>query len=424
MLRTRNLIAVPRDLASVTQYGPRGECRPQDADLRPAAVEKIWQAVEAMYRTGLHQGIQLVIRRRGKVVLDRAIGHARGNGPGDGEAADKALLRTDIPICLFSASKSVTAILAHKMIELGKLRLDDRVADYIPEYAAHGKGGTTVRDLLAHRAGIPALPVKEIDPKLLTDWDQVIRLLCGARPSASVGQQQSYHAVTAGYIVGELVRRVSGRSLPQVLREELAEPLGCRHFTYGLPEEHRSRDLALNDSTGPRLVFPLNLVAKRALGVPFEDLAPVSNTEDFLSAVVPAANIYSTADESSRFYEMLLNGGTFEGRRVLMPQTIAAAISPVSKIQIDRTLLVPIRFSPGFILGERPFGLYGGTCAHAYGHLGFINIVCWADPERDISVALLNTGKSMAPASIPALGRVLWAIGHHCKPVKEARRGQ
>ncbi|TDU31059.1 CubicO group peptidase (beta-lactamase class C family) [Panacagrimonas perspica] len=423
MLRTRNLIAVPRDLASVTQYGPRGESRPQDADLKPGAVDKIWHSVEAMYRTGLHPGIQLVIRRRGKVVLDRAIGHARGNGPGDTEETEKALLRTDMPICLFSASKSVTAVLAHKMVELGKFQLDDKVADYIPEYAAHGKGRTTVRELLAHRAGIPALPIKEVDAKLLTNWDEVIRLLCGAKPSASVGQQQSYHAVTAGYIVGELVRRASGRPLPQVMREELAEPLGCRHFTYGLPEEHRDRDLTLNYSTGPKLVFPLNLVAKRALGVAFEELAPVSNRPEFLSSVVPAANIYSTADESSRLYEMLLNGGTFEGRRVLKPQTIAAAIAPVSKIQIDRTLLVPIRFSPGFILGERPFGLYGGTCAHAYGHLGFINIVCWADPERDISVALLNTGKSMAPASIPSLGRVLWAISHHCKPVKEPRRG-
>ncbi len=423
MLKTRNLITVPRDLASVTHYGPNGECRPQDVELAPAAVSRIWQSVEAMYRTGLHPGIQLVIRRRGKVVLDRSIGHARGNGPGGaGDGHEPAPMRTDIPICLFSASKAVTAMLAHKMVELGKFKLDDRVADYIPEYAAHGKGRTTVRELLAHRAGIPSIPVKEVDAELLTRWDEVIQLLCGAKPSGGAAQQQSYHAVTAGYIVGELVRRVSGRSLPQVLREEFAEPLGCRHFTYGLPPEQRDEALALNYSTGPKLVFPLNLVAKRALGVNFEDLAPVSNTDAFLDSVVPAANIYSTADESSRFYEMLLCGGSFEGRRILKPETVATAVKAVSRIQIDRTLLVPIRFSPGFILGESPFGLYGGTCAKAYGHLGFINIVCWADPERDISVALLNTGKSMAPMSIPSLGRVLWSIGHHCKPVEGPRR--
>lgn len=421
MAANRNLIDVPRDLASVTAYDPQRECRPEDVDLTAAGVHKIWRAVEAMYRSGLHPGIQLTIRRRGRVVLDRAIGHARGNGPGERDL-HKLPLTPDTPICLFSASKSITAMLAHKMIEQGKLRLDDRVADYIPEYAVQGKGETTLRQLLAHRAGIPSLPVRDVDPSLLTDWNTVIRLLCASKPSSSLGQQQSYHAVTAGYIVGELVRRVSGRPLTQVLREELAEPLGCRHFTYGMPPQDRELQ-ALNYSTGPKLVFPLNLVAKRALGVNFELLGPVANEDAFLSSVIPAANIHTTADESCRFYEMLLRGGEFEGRRVFNPDTVAEAVRPVGRIQIDRTLLVPIRFSPGFILGERPFGLYGGNCPRAFGHLGFINIVCWADPDRDMSVALLNTGKSMAPESIPSLGRVLWAIGYYCKPIKDGRRG-
>ena len=415
LAKKRNLIDVPKDLAAVTQRGPGREVPPEAVGLKRDAITKIWSAVEAMYRSGLHPGIQLTIRRRGQVVLDRAIGHSRGNGPGE-HGVKKELLRTDSPICLFSASKAVTAMLAHKMAELGKLKLDDRVADYIPEYAAQGKGDTTLRQLLAHRAGIPALPVKEVDLSLLDNWDEVIRMLCAAKPSSGL-QQQSYHAVTAGYIVGELVRRVSGRTLPQVLREEFAEPLGCRHFSYGLPEADR-HDLALSYSTGPRPTFPLNLVAKRALGVNFEDLGPMANEAPFLSAVVPAANIHSTADESCRFYEMLLRGGEFEGRRILQPGTVAAATQPFSKIQIDRTLLVPVRFSPAFVLGENPFGLYGGRCGNAFGHLGFINIVCWADPDRDISVALLNTGKSMAPSSIPSLGRVLWAIAYYCPPVK------
>jgi CubicO group peptidase (beta-lactamase class C family) len=418
-LSKRNLIDLPRNLEAVTDHDPARETPAADVGLSPQAVEKIWAAVQAMYRTGLHPGIALTLRRGGKVILDRAIGHARGHGPG--ESGRNALpLRTTTPICLFSASKAVTAILAHKMVEQGRLRLDDRVADTIPEYAVQGKGQTTLRQLLGHRAGIPALPVRNIDPSMLTHWDTVIRLLCAAKPSAGLGQQQSYHAVTAGYIVGELVRRVTGKELPQVLREELAEPLGCRHFSYGLPPAEREQ-AALNYSTGPRAFFPLSVVAKRALGLPFEDLAPLSNTEAFLDGVVPAANLFSTADESCRFYEMLLRGGEFEGRRVLQPETVAAAIAPVSKITLDRTLLVPIRFSPGFILGEKPFGLFGGSCNRAFGHLGFINVVCWADPDRDISVALLNTGKSTAPESIPSLGRVLWAVAHYCKPLK--RRG-
>jgi CubicO group peptidase (beta-lactamase class C family) len=411
----KNLIRVPRDLASVTTYDPRRETAARDVGLHPDAVQKIWRAVEAQYRTGLHPGIALCIRRHGRVILNRAIGHARGNGPGD-DHIPQTLLRPETPICLFSASKSLTAMLAHKLVERKKVRLDDRVADYIPEYAAHGKGATTLRHLLSHRAGIPKLPIKQVDPATFKNWDWIIQQLCAARPSSADGQQQSYHAVTAGYVVGELVRRASGRPLKDFMRETLAEPLGCTYLGYGLEPEHRDA-LALNYSTGPNLVFPLSLVAKRALGLNFEELGPIANTDEFLSAVVPAANIHSTADESCRFYEMLLNGGEFEGRRVFQPETVAEAVRPVSTVQLDRTLLVPIRFSPAFVLGEKPFGLYGGKCPNAFGHLGFINIVCWADPDRDISVALLNTGKSMAPMSIPSLGRVLWSVSRYCPPV-------
>lgn len=411
-MASKNLIQVSRDLAAVTSFDPRRETRSQDVDLIPEAAQKIWRSVEALYRSGLHPGIALTVRRRGRVILDRAIGHARGNGPEDVDQP-QVPLRPDTPICLFSASKAITAMLAHKLVEQGKLRLDERVAAYIPEYGVNGKGKTTLRHLLSHRAGIPTLPVKNIDPSLLQNWDEVIRLLCAARSSSADGQQQSYHAVTAGYVVGEVIRRVSGRSLPDVLRETLAEPLGCTHFTYGASPAVRGQ-LALNYSTGPRLVFPLSLVARRALGVPFEELAPIANTPEFLSAVVPAANIITTADESCRFYQMLLNGGELDGRRMFQPETVAEAIKPASKIELDRTLLVPARFSAAFVLGEKPFGLYGGNCPNAFGHLGFINIICWADPDRDISVALLNTGKSMAPMSIPGLGRVLWAISRYC----------
>lgn len=420
MARCRNLVEVPQDLAAVTTYDPHEECSPRDAELSPLAVRKIWSAVEGMYRSGLHPGIQLAIRRRGQLVMNRAIGHLRGRAAGE-DATDGRLLTPQAPVCLFSASKAITAMLAHKMVEQGKLRLDDRIADYIPEYAAQGKGQTTLRQLLAHRAGIPSLPVRDVDPALLTDWDTVIRLLCASKPGSGHGQQQSYHAVTGGYITGELVRRVSGKPLPQVLRETLADPLGCQHFSYGLAPDAQA-DMAHNRSTGPKLVFPLNLVAKRALGMPFEEVAPLSDEEVFLSSVIPAANIHSTAEESSRFYQMLLDGGRWNGTQVLQPQTVAEAVKPAGKIQIDRTLLVPVRFSAGFVLGESPFGLYGTRCARAYGHLGFINIVCWADPDRDISVALLNTGKSMAAESLPHLGRVLWSISHHCKPVKGERR--
>ena len=107
---------------------------------------------------------------------------------------------------------------------------------------------------------------------------------------------------------------------------------------------------------------------------------------------------------------MLLNGGELEGRRVLKAETVAEAIRPVGKLQYDGILMIPLRFSAGFMLGEAPFGLFGPNSTLAYGHLGFVSVLCWADPARDISVALLNTGKSVSPSGALGMARVLGAI--------------
>jgi CubicO group peptidase (beta-lactamase class C family) len=115
---------------------------------------------------------------------------------------------------------------------------------------------------------------------------------------------------------------------------------------------------------------------------------------------------------------MLLNGGELDGVRVLERETVREAVKPVGKIQLDAILRVPLRFSAGFMLGERPFGLYGPNCREAFGHLGFVSVLCWADPARDISVAFLNTGKSVAPMGVIRIARVLGAINRACPQVR------
>ncbi|AXQ30510.1 class A beta-lactamase-related serine hydrolase [Solimonas sp. K1W22B-7] len=414
-----NRIAVPPDLSDVTCYDPREECRPQDAGLAPGAVASIWSAVESLYRTGLHPGIVLAVRYRGQLILNRAIGHSSGNAPGE-HGRTRTVLTPQSPICLFSASKAITAMLALRQVELGRLRLDVPVADYLPEYAAHGKGRATLAELLSHRGGLPRLPVKELDPALLYDWNAMLRLICAARPQLVHGRRQAYHAVTAGFVVGEIVQRVSGRRLPQLLREQFAEPLGCRYLSYGLAPDQREH-YARNAYTGPLPPFPLDRLARRALGRDAQDFAALANRDDFLSAVLPAVNICCTADECSRFFQMLLDGGTWNGRRLLQPETIASAVRPAGRVQLDGTLMLPLRFSPGFMLGTRPFGLYGADCEQAFGHLGYMSVLCWADPKRQVSAALLTTGKSVAPAGLAGLWRVPRTIERHCPPAAAAR---
>ena len=407
-------VSVPRELREVTRIDRAAECDPQDAGMTLDGVARIWASVENLYRTGVHPAITLVVRRHGKVVLKRGIGCLSGNGPG--ERGPQVPIDPDAPLCLFSASKAITALLVHKLVEDGKLRLEDRVADHIPEFAAHGKERVTLRQLLAHRAGIPSLPVKHPDPALLHHWDALVHMLCLAPPFDPRFEKQAYHALTSGFILGELVRRASGMGLREALREWISRPLGLRHLGYGMDAPLRAL-VPRNHCTGPKPFWPVTSYARRVIGVPFERAVEASNEEAYLSAIVPAGNIYASADDVSRVFQMLLNGGSLDGKRVLREDTVREAIRPVGKIQFDGMLMVPLLFSAGFMLGESPFGLYGPKCAQAFGHLGFVSVLCWADPQRDISVALLNTGKSVAPSGVLAWIRVLGAINRFCRPL-------
>ncbi|MCC2655402.1 MAG: class beta-lactamase-related serine hydrolase [Panacagrimonas sp.] len=419
MAWNRNYIGVARDLDSVTRIDRANECPPEHAGLTNEAVDAIWRAVQGFYRTATHPAITVALRRRGRLVMHRAIGHARGNEPGaDGRHWVPATPET--PICLFSASKAITALLVHKLVEDGCLSLDERVAPYIPEYAQRGKDRTTVRQLLSHRAGIPTVPDKNLDYRVIYDWDAVLRMLCAAKPFEATGERQAYHAITGGFILGELVRRVGGTSLHDALRQWIAEPLGCRTLTYGLAPELRAV-AAPNVFTGPRPPWMLDLVARRVLGANFRDVVRISNEEEFLTRPIPAGNIFATADDAGRVFQMLLDGGTWRGRRVFQPETVAEIVRPVGKRQFDGMLVIPVRFSAGMMLGDGPVGLFGPASKRAFGHIGFLNIVCWADPVRDISVAILNNGKTIAPSSLTRLARVINAICKACVPTTEAR---
>ncbi|MFP5306725.1 MAG: serine hydrolase domain-containing protein, partial [Gammaproteobacteria bacterium] len=266
-LLQRTRVKVPRKLAPLTSIDREAECDPRDVGLQPKAVDAIWRAVERLYRTGLQPAMTLVVRRHGQIVLKRAIGCLRGNGPG--ERGPLVPLSPDAPICLFSASKAISALLIHKLAEQGKLRLEDLVVDYIPEFAAHGKHRVTIRQLLAHRAGVPAIPDVEPTPELLRDWDRAVQLLCAAKPFDRHFERQAYHALTAGYIVGEIVRRVGRIDLHDALHDWLAQPLKCRHLSYGLPQAQRD-DAPRHWMTGPRPIGPLARFAKSILGVEFD----------------------------------------------------------------------------------------------------------------------------------------------------------
>lgn len=401
-------------LDAITAIAAEDECAPEAAGLTPKSVNALWSQIEALYCTGMFPAVSVALRRRGKIVLKRAIGHARGNGPGEA-GVPQVLATPDTPICLFSASKAVTALMVHKLAETGAISLDNPIAEYLPEYAQQGKTWTTVRHLLAHRAGIPAMTVKNAWEGQIYDFDGAVQALCAAKSQNHDDRTLAYHALSGGYILGEILRRVTGCELNELLRKWFAEPLGCRYFTFGLPLQERSA-VATNYCTGPK-TWVVEAIVKRTLGGHSERICEISNGERFLSAVIPAANMHATADEIGRFYQMLLDGGVYQGRRILKADTVAAAIQPYGKRQILRGLWVPMRYSAGLMLGERGINWIGTNNPQAYGHAGYQQIQCWADPERDIAVSILTTGKVLPSAGAVPMTRLLGAINRICAPL-------
>jgi CubicO group peptidase (beta-lactamase class C family) len=382
---------VPKSLDEVTSFG-EPEIDPLLVDADPARVDAAWRAVESLYRSGIHPAIQLCVRRRGHVLIDRAIGYARGAGPTDAPGSQRVLATPDSPFNIFSASKAVTAMVIHLLDQKHLIHLDDPICEYIPEFGVHAKQWITIRHVLTHRAGMPNLPPDAMNLDFLAHPKSVIEILCRSRPTWRPGHRLAYHAISGGFILGEVVQRVTGMDIRAYITREIRRPLGFRWMSYGV-EWDEVDQVATNYFTGPAVLPPLSTLLGRALGVGFQEAIALSNDERFLTGIVPSANIVATANELCRFYQLLLNGGQLDGVRIFDPRTIRRATSEQSYLEVDFTLGLPLRYGMGFMLGGKWFSLYGIDTERTFGHLGFTNIVSWADPARQVAGALMTNGK-------------------------------
>jgi CubicO group peptidase (beta-lactamase class C family) len=411
-------IDVPRDVAPLIRHGDEEPAAA--AGIVPEAIERIWAAAVGLFKSGMHPCVQLCVRREGRVVLQRSIGWSHGEptgGDGDGVIATP-----QTPFCIFSLSKAITATVVHLLDERGVLHVDDRVAEYLPEFARHGKDAITIEHVLSHRAGIPNLPRAALDLDNL-DRPEVIReLLFEARPLTRPGRLLAYHAVSGGFVLGEVVRAATGRDIRAVLDAEILEPLGFRWGSYGVrpedvPAVGRSR------VTGPPALPPLSTILDRLLGMPGRRIVETANDPRFLTGIVPAANVVTTADELSRFFELLRCGGTLDGVGVLEPRTVRRMVVERSYRELDLSLGAPLRHSSGFMLGAKVVSLYGPDTDLAFGHLGYTNVLGWADPERALSVGLVTSGKPTAYPELLALRELCRRIGRAAPKLAEPDLG-
>ena len=373
--------------------------RERPSSLDPARLDAAWRATERLYRTRTQPAIALAIRHRGELVLERAIGEARPGVP----------VTPRTPFCTFSVSKAVSAVLMHLLDERDELRLDDPVCEYLPDFARHGKDWVTIRHVLTHRAGIPSVANGRGGLEALTDPEAVVAALCDAKPVFLPGRRLAYHAVTGGFILDAIVRRVTGQGMDYLLHKAIAEPLGFEYLSYGLPADKHAL-AAKNRFTGLGVPFPFSRLIQRALGMPMRDAVHASNDPRWLSAVVPSGNVMATADDLARFFQMLLAGGTLDGVTVLQPRTVRRMLVESAYFEPDLTMGLAVRYGQGVMLGALPFSLFGPDTSRAFGHYGLVNIVAWADPERDLSVGLLTSGKAIIANQLPAFLGLLRAI--------------
>jgi CubicO group peptidase (beta-lactamase class C family) len=401
-------IKIPRDLDAVTAVGEEAPARA--AGMTRESIERIWGSAQALFRVGVYPCVALCVRRNGHVVLNRTLGWSRLGPEGDPPGTERRLATTDTPFVIFSAAKAMTATVAHLLDDRGELHVADRVAEYIPEYAANGKSSITIDHVLSHRAGVANLPAEALDLDKLGDRDYFVRIMCEARPRTRPGKLLAYHAVSGGFIIAEIVERITGKDIRTVMQEEILDPLGFRWGNFGVAPEDLDR-VGHSYVTGAPPLPPVSTLLERALGKHPDEITRISNDDRFLTGVVPAANVVTSADELSKFFEMLRCGGELDGVRVMDSRTIRRAIVERAYREFDLTLGAPMRHSAGFMLGADALSLFGPDTDKAFGHLGFTNVLGWADPERGLSVGLITSGKPILHPGLPQLWALTRRIG-------------
>ena len=350
--------------------------------------------LEAGIADGLHLGAQVYGSLGGQTAADMAIGEAR-----PGVALEPSSL-----MMWLSACKPVAAVAIGQLWEQGLLDVDDPVAHHVPEFAAKGKERITLRHILTHMGGFRAAAANWSG----RPWDEIIAAICAARPEPRwpLGWKAGYDAAAGWFMLGEIVRRVSGLPYCRYARERIFEPLGMVDSWIGIPPDpvaaYGPRIAQIFDTRGPQ---------------PSAD-AFAGNRPDQVGVCLPGANGRGPARELGRFYEMLLARGTLDGVRVLSPPTVDALTARHRAGMFDHSFQHEVDWGLGFLInsahygqGTVPYGYGPHARPRAFGHSGNQSSVAFADPEVGlVAVILLNgmPGEARHQARMRALLAALY----------------
>jgi CubicO group peptidase (beta-lactamase class C family) len=342
---------------------------------RDAKFAAVAEVLRDNIAAGREVGAALAIYVDGKPVLDMWGGMA---DPDAGSAWAQ-----DTIVCAFSVSKAFVATMGHMLIDRGDLDLDATVATYWPEFAQAGKGGILVRHLFDHRAALTYVDA-ELQPGDLYDWDTMTEALAASAPNWPPGETPVYMNLTFGYLLGEIVRRITGKRIGQFLREDLGGPLGLDyHFALSADVAARCAPVIRRGPPppGPDVGSPAQLSA-RGLGAD-EDF----NSAAWRGAEIGAGSGHGTARSIARLLSAVGQGGVLDGVRIFSQATAARAVT-FSCESVDPVFGVHNRFALGYQMGTADVPM--GPNPDAFGHMGASGGIGWYDPGARLAFAYLN----------------------------------
>lgn len=323
----------------------------------------------------LHRGVQLFVSIDGNVVADGAIGEAQA-----GE-----LLTSEHRMLLLSAGKPLIAIAIAQLVERSVLNWDDVVTTHIPEFACGGKSTITIRHLLTHTGGFRNIETGWPD----TSWSQMIARICESpiEPNWIPGQRAGYHLASSWFVLGEIVRRIDGRSFDDYLRQEICQPLELGSIWNGMPKELVQE---LGSQIAPMFVSEAG-----------SDLRQWELSDPRIATVcAPGGNTRGTARDLGRFYEALLDIRRGEPSLVLKSESVAELTRPQRVGKFDETFQHVIDFGLGFVLNSQkygpatvPYGFGPVASDDSFGHGGSQSSIAFADPDRGLVVVIVCNGR-------------------------------
>jgi CubicO group peptidase (beta-lactamase class C family) len=373
------------------RYPISGYCDPR--------FNKVLERFAANFAEGAEDGACVSVTLDGKPVVDLWGGFA--------DRAHTKPWQRDTIVNMMSVSKAASAVCMHMLIDRGLIDMEAPVAKYWPEFAQAGKEKLPVKYVLDHRSGLALVP--EVKYGAIADWKWMTEALARQAPIWPYGEVAAYHGLTQGFILGEIVRRVSGKSLGTMFREEVAKPLGL-DYHIGLKPDEEARvaeyipDALINGFRVKEPVDPKNLNpyvwAQLAADEDF-------NTKEWHRAEIPSANGHGTARAIARLYAMLVNGGELDGVRIMS----AAAVKRMTTEQHNLTEVLRGRAyhqASGVLLNTPPY-VYMGPNPHAFGHHGAGGSIGIGDPDAKVGFGYGTNRMHADPTNGPRGGGLIKA---------------